>query len=149
MSAWADGVQIAGPQALLVANNPYGGGDIAGLSRRVRLDRGVLGVVGVRVRSARQAAGLLRGAHAAGLSVLTAKQIEVTADADKIPVGIDGEAVSLPTPVHCTIRPGALRVWVPRNRPGVPPPRPPVNWARLRRLAAPRHHPDAPGEVAV
>jgi diacylglycerol kinase family enzyme len=149
LSAWADGVQIAGPQALLVANNPYGGGDIAGLSRRVRLDRGVLGVVGVRVRSARQAAGLLRGAHAAGLSVLTAKEIDVTADADKVPVGIDGEAVSLPTPVHCTIRPGALRVWVPRNRPGVPPPRPPVNWATLRRLAAPQHHPDAPGEVAA
>jgi len=33
----------------------------AGLSRRARLDRGVLGVVGVRVRSARQAVGLLRG----------------------------------------------------------------------------------------
>ena len=33
--------------------------------------------------------------------------------ADQIPVGIDGEAVSLPTPVHSTIRPGALRVRCP------------------------------------
>jgi hypothetical protein len=39
------------------------------------------------------------------------------------------------TPVICTISPGALRVWVPRDRPGVPAPKPPVNWARLRHLA--------------
>jgi hypothetical protein len=31
------------PQAVLVSNNPYEGGDIAGLSRRARLDQGVLG----------------------------------------------------------------------------------------------------------
>ncbi len=136
LAAQADGTQITGPQALLVANNPYGGGDLAGLSRRARLDRGVLGVVSVTVGSARQAAGLLRGAHATGLSALTAKKIDITADAPQIPVGIDGEAVSLPTPVHCTIRPGALRVWVPRNRPGVTPPKAPLNWARLRQLAA-------------
>jgi hypothetical protein len=85
---------------------------------------------------ARQAVGLLHGRNAAGLSVLTAKEIEVTADAAHIPVGIDGEAVSMPTPVRCTIRPGALRVWVPRNRPGPVPPKPPVSWARLRHLAA-------------
>ena len=74
LSARADDAEIRSPQALLVANNPYGTGDIAGLSRRARLDRGVLGVVGVKVRSARQAVDLLRGRHAAGLSVLTAKE---------------------------------------------------------------------------
>jgi len=42
------------------------------------------------------------------------------------------------TPVTCTVSPGALRVWVPRDRPGVPAPKPPVNWARLRQLAAGR-----------
>ncbi len=136
LTARADGTEIRAPQALLVANNPYGTGDIAGLSRRARLDRGLLGVVGVTVATARQAVGLLHGAHAAGLSTLTAKRIEITADAAQIPVGIDGEAVSMPTPVECTIRPGALRVWVPRDRPGIPPPKPPVNWARLRHLAA-------------
>jgi diacylglycerol kinase family enzyme len=135
LRAQADGTQIQAPQALLVANNPYGTGDIAGLGRRARLDRGVLGVVGVTVSSARQAAGLLRGRHAAGLSVLTTEQVEITADRAQIPVGVDGEAVTLPTPVLCTISPGALRVWVPRDRPGVPAPKPSVNWARLRRLA--------------
>ncbi len=139
LSARADGAEIRSPQALLVANNPYGTGDVAGLSRRARLDRGVLGVVGVRVRNARQAVDLLRGRHAAGLSVLTTKEIQISADAAQIPVGVDGEAVSMATPVTCTICPSALRVWVPRDRPGVPAPKPPVNWARLRQLAGIRH----------
>src|SRR5215472_15635789 len=135
LSAQADGTQVDGPQALLVANNPYGMGDIAGLGRRVRLDRGILGVVCVTVSSAGQAVGLLRGRHATGLKVLTTKQIKITADTPQIPVGVDGESIVMSTPVICTISPGALRVWVPRNRPGVPAPKPPVNWTRLRHLA--------------
>lgn len=138
LTAHADGTQIDTPQALLVANNPYGTGDIAGLGRRTRLDRGKLGVVGVMVGSARQAVGLLRGTHAAGLVLLAAKKIEITADAFQIQVGIDGEAVTMRTPVQCTILPGALRVWVPRDRPGAAAPRPRVNWARLWQLAHPQ-----------
>ena len=133
--AQADGTRLEGPQAVLVANNPYGMGDVAGLGRRARLDGGVLGVIGVNVASAAQAAGLVRGRHATGVTVLTAKRIEISTGAPQIPVGIDGEAVSLPAPVVCTIHPGALRVWVPRNRPGVPRPKPEMNWARLRALA--------------
>jgi diacylglycerol kinase family enzyme len=144
LSARADGTEIEAPQALLVSNNPYGTGDIAGLGRRARLDRGTLGVVGVTVASARQAAGLLRGRHATGLSVLTTRQIEIRADAPRIPVGVDGESIAMPTPVTCTVSPQALRVWVPRDRPGVPKPKPQKDWARLWRLAgipktAPRH----------
>jgi len=135
LEARADGTRIEAPQALLVSNNPYGMGDVAGLGRRARLDGGTLGVVGVTVSSAAQAVGLLRGAHATGVSVLTTREIQVTADAPQIPVGIDGEAVRLPTPVQCTIRPGALRVWVPRHRPGVPRPKPEMSWTRLRQLA--------------
>ena len=140
LSARADGaeIEIRSPQALLVANNPYGTGDIAGLSRRARIDRGILGVAGVKVRSARQAADLIRGKNAAGLRVLTTTKIQISADAAQIPVGVDGEAVSMSTPVTCTISPAALRVWVPRDRPGVPAPKPPVNWARLRQLAGVR-----------
>jgi len=133
--AQADGLRIEAPKALLVANNPYGMGDVAGLGRRARLDGGILGVISVNVGSGAQAAGLVRGRHATGVTVLTAKRIEISTDAPQIPVGIDGEAVSLPAPVVCTIHPGALRVWVPRNRPGVPRPKPEMNWARLRRLA--------------
>jgi diacylglycerol kinase family enzyme len=135
LHAQADGAQIEAPQALLVANNPYGTGDIAGLGRRIRLDRGILGVVGVTVSSAAQAAGLLRGRHATGVKVLSAEEITITADTPQIPVGVDGESILMPTPVTCTVSPRALRVWVPRDRPGVPAPKPPMNWVRLRQLA--------------
>jgi diacylglycerol kinase family enzyme len=137
LHAQADGTQLEAPQALLVSNNPYGTGDIAGLGRRSRLDRGLLGVVGITVSSAGQAAGLLRGSHATGLKLLTTGKITITADEPQIPVGVDGESVLMSTPVTCTVSPGALRVWVPRDRPGVAAPKPPVNWARLRQLAAP------------
>ena len=130
-----DGVLIDAPQALLVSNNPYGTGDIAGLGRRTRLDGGILGVVSVAVSNAAQAAGLIRGRHSTGLTVLTTKQIEITADVPQIPVGVDGESILMSTPVTCTVSPGALRVWVPRERPGVPAPTPPLNWTRLRHLA--------------
>jgi diacylglycerol kinase family enzyme len=135
LRARTDGTEIEAPQALLVSNNPYGTGDIAGLGRRARLDRSVLGVVGVTVANARQAVGLLRGRHATGLSVLTTKQIEITADAPQIPVGVDGESILMSTPVRYVVSPRALRVWVPRDRPGVPAPKPPKDWARLRYLA--------------
>jgi diacylglycerol kinase family enzyme len=133
----AGDARLDGPQAVLVANNPYGTSDLAGLSRRPRLDRGLLGVVGISVRSARQAAGLLRGRHSSGVSRYQTTDVIVDADAEQIPVGIDGEAVMMPTPVRCTIRPAALRVRVPRNRPGVPVPAAELDWVRLRQLAAP------------
>ena len=114
LTARAGGTTIEGPQALLVSNGPYEMGDVAGLGRRARLDAGTLGVVAVRVDSARQAAGLLRRGHGPGLTTLTAGEVTVDADGPEIPVGIDGETVMLPTPVRCAIRPRALRVVVPR-----------------------------------
>jgi diacylglycerol kinase family enzyme len=131
-------VTIDGPGAVLVSNNTYGMGDVAGLGRRARLDGGVLGVVGITVDSAVQAAGLLRGRHARGLTVLSDREAVIEADESHIPVGVDGEALSLRTPVRCTVRSKALRVRVPRNRPGVPLPKPPMNWSRLRQMALTR-----------
>ena len=141
LSAQAAGKVFDGPQALLVSNDPYEINDIAGLGRRARLDAGTLGVVAVRVNSARQAIGLIRHEHTKGLAVLTAEQVTVDADAPQIPVGIDGETVMLPTPVRCTIRPRALRVVVPRQRPGVPAPKAALEWPRLRQLASFRPQP--------
>ena len=143
LSVQAAGTRIEGPQALLVSNDPYGMGDVAGLSRRARLDAGTLGVVAIRIGSARQAAGLIRHGHGQGLTALTTEQVTVAADAPEIPVGIDGETVMLPTPVRCTIQPRALRVVVPRQRPGVPAPKPSLEWPRLRQLASFRTQPDA------
>ena len=142
LSAQAGRTRIDGPQALLVSNGPYEMNDVAGLGRRARLDAGALGVVAVRMDSARQAAGLVRHGHGNGLAVLTAGEVIVDADAPEIPVGIDGETVLLPTPVRCAIQPRALRVVVPRERPGVPSPKAALEWPRLRQLASFRHLPD-------
>ena len=144
LEAQAAGVTTRGPQAVLVSDNPYGMGDLAGMGRRARLDTGRLGMVAVTVDSARQAVGLLRHTHDNGLTILETPEVVVTADAAEIPVGIDGEAVTLPTPVHCRIRHQALRVRVPRQRPGVPPPRPPLSWVRLRRHASYHRLPGSP-----
>jgi diacylglycerol kinase family enzyme len=125
-------VTIKGPKALLVSNNPYDLRDLAGMGRRARLDSGVLGVVAVTVDSAAQAAGLLRGRQASGLRNMVAHEVVVESNASEISVGIDGEAVLMPTPVRCTIRPLALRVRVARTRPGVPVPKPPLDRDFLR-----------------
>ena len=139
--ARAGTVTIQGPQAALVSNNVYGMGDIAGLGRRARLDRGTLGLFAVTVTSAVQAAGLLAGTHSRGLTRLAAPQIVVDADTAQIPVGVDGEALLLDPPVRCTVQPAALRVRVPRNRPGVPDPKPIMDWKRLWQIALTVHRP--------
>jgi diacylglycerol kinase family enzyme len=133
--ARAENVTVEGPQAVLVSNNQYGMGDIAGLGRRARLDRGTLGMFAVTVNSAAQAAGLLRGRNSRGLTSLAGREVVIDADASQIPVGVDGEALLLDTPVRCVVRPGALRVRVPRDRPGVPDPKPIMDWKRLRQMA--------------
>src|SRR3954447_2335026 len=47
------GPRVDQPQALLVSNNPYDVSDLAGMGRRPRLDRGVLGVIALEVETAR------------------------------------------------------------------------------------------------
>jgi diacylglycerol kinase family enzyme len=138
LTAHAGNTTVTGPQALLVSNDPYEISDIAGLGRRARLDAGTLGVIAVTVNNALQAVMLLRGAKGMGLTVLTADEVVVDADVPEIPVGIDGETVMMPTPVRCAIRPKALRVRVPRHRPGVltAAADPRLNWSALARRAA-------------
>uniref|UniRef100_UPI0022AA2E8D diacylglycerol/lipid kinase family protein n=1 Tax=Streptomyces antimycoticus TaxID=68175 RepID=UPI0022AA2E8D len=131
----AGGRTMDRPQAVLVSNNPYRTGDPAGLGRRPRLDSGVLGVLAVTVDSAAQAAGLLRGRNAPGLVSTNTEDVTVDTREPTVPVGVDGEPLTLRTPLHCHIAPGALRVRVPRHRPGVPAGRPAMDWHRVRRLA--------------
>ena len=142
LTARAGNITVTGPQAVLVSNDPYEMTDIAGLSRRARLDTGTLGVVAVIVDSAAAAAGLLRRGGGHGVTRFTAGEVVVEADVAQIPVGIDGETVMMATPVRCAIRPRALRVRVPRDRPGTRPPKPAIDWPTLRRLASFRPLPE-------
>jgi diacylglycerol kinase family enzyme len=87
------------------------------------------------VARAVQAAGLLRGTHSRGLTRLATPEVVIDADAPQIPVGVDGEALVLDTPVRCRIQPGVLRVRVPRDRPGVPDATAQLNRKRPRQLA--------------
>jgi diacylglycerol kinase family enzyme len=130
-----DAVTIEGPSAILISNNQYELGDPAGLGRRVRLDGGVLGVIAITVGSAAQAAALLRRSDSSGLRAFTAHEVVIDADTDEIPVGIDGESVMMPTPARCEIRPGALRVRLPRERLGLPKPTPTRPLSLLRQFA--------------
>ncbi|PRY30856.1 diacylglycerol/lipid kinase family protein [Pseudosporangium ferrugineum] len=140
LSVRVGGISLDGPQAVLISNNPYGSGDIAGLGRRARLDGAMLGILAVKVRGAADATALALGRRRASraLTVLTATEAVVDVDASSVPAGIDGEAVTVPAPARCTVRPGALRVRVPRDRPGVLPPE--LDWVRLRRLALSTSH---------
>lgn len=197
LDARIDGTTLTSQQALLVSNNAYASPDVlSGGGRRPSLDDGELGVLGIRVEGAAEAADLaVRGAQSTGLTVTTARRVEVTStvtgeadasgsdtdgagtdgsgdgsDADgadtdgsgadgpdagaarngspgagEIPVAVDGEALRMTTPVVCTLRPGALRVLVPRDRPGVVVPAPRVDWRRLFDLAFGRPVPSSPG----
>ncbi|WP_328500236.1 diacylglycerol kinase family protein [Streptomyces sp. NBC_00457] len=135
LTARAGDSTLADPQAVLVSNNPYRTDDPFGFGRRERLDSAALGVLGVRVDSAAEAAALLLDPEPDGLTILTAPEVVIEADRAEIEVGLDGEALVLRTPVHCRIHPGALRVRLPRKRPGVPKRQPRLDWRRLRKLA--------------
>jgi diacylglycerol kinase family enzyme len=144
-----DDARLHAPQTLLVSNNPYARADPLGGGRRPRLDRGALGVIALRVDGPAQAAELaLRGERASSVTALTSRRVVVEADEELIAVAVDGEALTLPPPVVCTVRPGALRVRVPRHRPGALYVAPSVDWRRVVHLALGReragHDPVSP-----
>jgi diacylglycerol kinase family enzyme len=130
-------------QAILISNNPYGSGRLRDMGRRERIDQGVLGIVAGHIASAGEAAALLRRAEYRTVTNLVGDG-DVVIDIDRsgeqqgmaeIPVGVDGEALVVPAPVRCSVRPRALRVRLPRQRPGVPVLPDPIDFRRLSALA--------------
>lgn len=110
------------PDAVLVSNNPYLADDPAGLGRRAQLDSGLLGVLAARAETPAETAARLRSGQTHGLTHLaTPDDVVVDADVPVVPVGLDGEAVTLPVPVRCRINHQTLRVRVPRHRPAAAP----------------------------
>jgi len=97
--------------ALLVSNNVYRLGAAFGSGTRPHLDEGVLGI------AAAEASG---GGGVPALRQWDRPSFTVDADAP-LPVGIDGEAVTLAPPLEFASKPGALAVRIAPGHPGASP----------------------------
>ncbi len=118
--------------AVLVSNNPYRLGRAIGSGTRPRLDRGLLGIAALApTRAARS--GAVR--HTLGMRQWAEPTLEMHAQ-DRVPAGIDGEAIQLDSPLQFRIRPGALRVRIAAGHPGASPSAlvPDKPWALLQAL---------------
>ncbi|HKS48268.1 MAG TPA: diacylglycerol kinase family protein [Amycolatopsis sp.] len=124
------------PQVLLVSNNPYHIATPHYLGRRFALDTGLLGGIVLKRPTDTPPDLLLHlratlrqpGIAGRPVPVITwsAPRITVYGAAPHLLAGIDGEPVTLSLPARCEIRPGALQLLLPRNRPGIPhEPKPP------------------------
>jgi diacylglycerol kinase family enzyme len=133
----ADGREHPDVLVLLVASNCY---ELDGV--RERLDAGVLQVSALRARTGAALAGLAGRALARGgrapaggaWAQWTTASLRVEAPVPELAAGVDGEALTLPTPLEFQVLPGALRVLVP---PALAPPAPRVRlyrWSTVRRL---------------
>jgi diacylglycerol kinase family enzyme len=124
---------VRDPQLVQIANNPYAGpDDPAPAGTRPRLDTGELGVDVVAYRSGNELRGLvaeaLRGTtiRAKAYRSWRGRSLRISSDDGVVRAGVDGEAIEFPSPVDISIAPGALRIRVPKDRPG-----PKIGWPRL------------------
>ncbi|MFF9287177.1 diacylglycerol/lipid kinase family protein [Streptomyces griseosporeus] len=121
------------PQVVLISNNPYHLATPRWLGRRFSLSTGQLGVIVLKHRTQtppdllRHLRGELRqhkrgaGPTGEGAVIWSAPGITLHGEGRHLDAGVDGEAARLPLPVVCSIRPGALRLLLPKDRPGMPP----------------------------
>jgi hypothetical protein len=98
---------------MLVTNNPYRLGPVLGAGTRPRLDSGRLGIVDFRPPDQPVSSGPI-------WRQVTIGELEIETD-DVVPLGIDGEAVTLGSPLRFRSRPAALRVLIAAHHPGASP----------------------------
>jgi diacylglycerol kinase family enzyme len=99
---------------ILISNNVYRLGPTLGSGTRPRLDEGVLGIVDFHPPIAGETAQTARWRE------LKAPQLEIESD-EPVPVGVDGESMTLEAPLRFRIRPKALRVRIAHGHPGASP----------------------------
>jgi diacylglycerol kinase family enzyme len=117
---------VTDAQVVQVSNNPYELSSVAGFGSRARLDAGVLGVATVSIARpadvnrivALEAAGHL--ARYPGWRSWTATGLEVGGPSC-VAAAIDGEAVTMQSPLRFLLRPGALRVRIAPEEKGASP----------------------------
>lgn len=123
---------------LLISNNSYSLDTIGGLGTRPHLDTGRLGVVSVVLATRGDLRELvaLEAAHHLdsypGWREWEDSTLEVIAEQDEVAIALDGEAMTMSTPLRFEILPGALTVLLPSDAPGRSP------AARTLGLNAPR-----------
>jgi len=123
---------IERPQVVLVSNNPYHLATLRSLGRRFSLNSGLLGVVVIkrpadvpttpdllpRMRRELRREGST-GSPSVGVVTWAADRVELQGEVARLPAGIDGEPVMLQLPLRCEIRPAALQVLLPADRPEI------------------------------
>ncbi len=109
-----DGTEHTSTALILVSNNVYRLGATIGSGTRPRLDEGVLGVVDFEppVPGPESSAGRY--------NELKLPELEVECDGP-IPLGVDGESLTMQSPLRFRIRPKALRVRIAHSHPGASP----------------------------
>jgi diacylglycerol kinase family enzyme len=107
-----DGTRQRRAAVILVANNAYRLGRVIAPGTRPRMDAAVLGVTVVGGPD-------LAGQHRIG-SEWTTPEFAVESDGE-VPVGVDGEALTMPAPLVFRSRPAALRVRIAPQHPGASP----------------------------
>ena len=114
--AWTTpgGRQLTGAAVILVANNQYRLGGAAGAGTRPAVDQAMLGITVLDPPSSRG------NRRRRPWRQWSATEFQVSAS-QPIPVGIDGEAAMLSSPVLFRIRPAALRVRIAARHPGASP----------------------------
>ena len=119
-----DGTEHAGAQIIQVSNNPYQLESLTGFASRVRLDTGALGLFAAKVDGPREAVEFAalemarRIGSFGGWLQWQASDFEVRSDGP-IDIAIDGEAVTVPSPISFASMPGALRIRIPRDALGL------------------------------
>jgi diacylglycerol kinase family enzyme len=109
-----DGAEQVSAALVLISNNPYLLGPTLGSGTRPRLDSGVLGIVDFHPPTP----GV--GEQAVRWYELAAAELEIQADGP-VPVGIDGESLTLEPPLRFRVRQQALRVRIAHSHPGASP----------------------------
>ena len=119
-----DGTEHAGAQIIQVSNNPYQLESLTGFASRVRLDTGALGLLAAKIDGPREAVDFValevarRVRSFRGWMQWQAPDFEVRSDGP-IDIAIDGEAVTVPSPIRFVSMPGALRIRMPQDALGL------------------------------
>jgi len=138
-----EGAPLEGVLAVVVSNNPYEFARLDRLGQRHRLDTGMLQISVFDASTLDELVErLLVGALSGAIEIRPAlrhwmsERLQMGAPGERVQAGVDGEPITLETPLRFSVEPGALRVLVPEGLPEdrrVPPPEGALRAARTLR----------------